>query len=91
MLMTRGVTFWFPVGPDQARPRLLNALIELLPRATSALWQSRTRLELRIDHSNCVRFEARGLQEGAVTIRDLVRHALAASTGSYRGGRGSRR
>ena len=28
------------------------------------------------DHSNCVRFEARGLQEGAVTIRDLVRHAL---------------
>ena len=33
-------------------------------------------LELRIDHSNCVRFEARGLQEGAVTIRDLVRHAL---------------
>ena len=22
-------------------------------------------LELRIDHSNCVRFEARGLQEGA--------------------------
>ena len=33
-------------------------------------------LELRIERSNCVRFEARGLQEGAVTIRDLVRHAL---------------
>ena len=29
-------------------------------------------LELRIERSNCVRFEARGLQEGAVTIRDLV-------------------
>ena len=33
-------------------------------------------LELRIEHSNCVRFEARGLATGAVTIRDLVRHAL---------------
>ena len=33
-------------------------------------------MELRIERSNCVRFEARGLQEGAVTIRDLVRHAL---------------
>ena len=33
-------------------------------------------LELRIEHSNCVRFEARGLSTGAVTIRDLVRHAL---------------
>ncbi len=29
-----------------------------------------------IDSLNCVRFEARGLQHGAVTIRDLVRHAL---------------
>ena len=33
-------------------------------------------MELRIDSPNCVRFEARGLQQGAVTIRDLVRHAL---------------
>ena len=33
-------------------------------------------LELRIERSNCGRFEARGLHEGAVTIRDLVRHAL---------------
>ena len=33
-------------------------------------------LELRIDSPNCVRFEARGLQHGAVSIRDLVRHAL---------------
>ena len=33
-------------------------------------------LELRIDRPNCVRFEARGVQQGAVTIRDLVRHAL---------------
>ena len=33
-------------------------------------------LELRIDSPNRVRFEARGLQQGALTIRDLVRHAL---------------
>ena len=32
--------------------------------------------ELRIEHSNCVRFETRGLSSGAVTIRELVRHAL---------------
>ena len=43
---------------------------------TSGSSPSRTPWELRIEHSNCVRFEARGLQEGAVTIRDLVRHAL---------------
>ena len=33
-------------------------------------------LELRINSPNCVRFEARGLQQGALTIRNLVRHAL---------------
>ena len=33
-------------------------------------------LDLRIDSPNCVRFEARGVQHGAVSIRDLVRHAL---------------
>ena len=33
-------------------------------------------LELPIDSPNRVRFEARRLQQGAVTIRDLVRHAL---------------
>ena len=31
---------------------------------------------MRIDSPNCVRFEARGLLQGAVTIRDLVRHTL---------------
>ena len=33
-------------------------------------------LELRIERANCVRFEARGLATGAITIRELVRHAL---------------
>ena len=54
---------------------MLNALIELLP-VDERIVAIEDTLELRIDHSNCVRFEARGLQEGAVTIRDLVRHAL---------------
>ena len=43
---------------------------------TSGSFAIEDTLELRIERSNCVRFEARGLQEGAVTIRDLVRHAL---------------
>ena len=54
---------------------LLNALIELLPDDERIVAIEDT-LELRIERSNCVRFEARGLATGAVTIRDLVRHAL---------------
>ena len=54
---------------------MLNALIELLPDDERIVAIEDT-LELRIALSNCVRFEARGLQEGAVSIRDLVRHAL---------------
>ena len=33
-------------------------------------------LELRLRRANCLRFEARGLGDRGVTIRDLVRHAL---------------
>ena len=72
---TPGATSWFRAEPDRARPRCLNALIELLPDDERIVAIEDT-LELRIERSNCVRFEARGLQEGAVTIRDLVRHAL---------------
>ena len=61
--------------PGSGKTTLLNALIELLP-VDERIVAIEDTLELRIDHSNCVRFEARGLQEGAVTIRDLVRHAL---------------
>ena len=77
-------------GTGSGKTTLLNALIELLP-VDERIVAIEDTLELRIDHSNCVRFEARGLQEGAVTIRDLVRHALTASTGSHRGGRSARR
>ena len=54
---------------------LLNALIELLPDDERIVAIKDT-LELRIDRPKCVRFEARGLSQGAVSIRDLVRHAL---------------
>ena len=62
-------------GTGSGKTTLLNALIELLPDDERVVSIEDT-LELRIDRSNCVRFEARGLQEGAVSIRDLVRHAL---------------
>ena len=62
-------------GTGSGKTTLLNALIELLPDDERIVTIEDT-LELRMDRSNCVRFEARGLQEGAVTIRDLVRHAL---------------
>ena len=78
-------------GTGSGKTTLLNALIELLP-VDERIVAIEDTLELRIDHSNCVRFEARGLQEGAVTIRDLVRHALRHRpdhivVGEVRGGR----
>ena len=62
-------------GTGGGKTTLLNALIDLLPDDERIVAIEDT-LELRIDAPNCVRFEARGLQQGAVTIRDLVRHAL---------------
>ena len=62
-------------GTGSGKTTLLNALIELLPDDERIVAIEDT-LELRIERANCVRFEARGLEDGAVTIRDLVRHAL---------------
>ena len=62
-------------GTASGNTTLLNVLIALIPDDEQIVAIEDT-LELRIERSNCVRFEARGLQEGAVTIRDLVRHAL---------------
>ena len=62
-------------GTGSGKTTLLNALIELLPDDERIVSIEDT-LELRIDRSNCVRFEARGIDSGSVTIRDLVRHAL---------------
>ena len=86
MLMTRR-NILVSGGTGSGKTTLLNALIELLP-VDERIVAIEDTLELRIDHSNCVRFEARGLQEGAVTIRDLRAPCLdGASTGSYRGTR----
>ena len=62
-------------GTGSGKTTLLNALIALIPDDERIIAIEDT-LELRIDAPNCVRFEARGLQHGAVTIRDLVKHAL---------------
>ena len=75
-------------GTGSGKTTLLNALIELLPDDERIVAIEDT-LELRIERSNCVRFEARGLQEGAVTIRDPPR--ATSPPGSHRRGRGSRR
>ena len=58
------------IGPS-GKTTLLNALIELLPDDERIVAIEDT-LELRIDRPNCVRFEARGLPHGAVTIRDTA-------------------
>ena len=52
-------------GTGSGKTTLLNALIELLPEDERIVAIEDT-LELRIERSNCVRFEARGLQKGAV-------------------------
>ena len=62
-------------GTGSGKTTLLNALIELLPLDDRIVAIEDT-LELSIRHQNCVRFEARELGEGSVTIRDLVKHAL---------------
>ena len=81
-------------GTGSGKTTLLNALIELLPDDERIVAIEDT-LELRIDRPNCVRFEARGLHKGAVTIRDLVRHALRHRpdhivVGEVRGGEAAR-
>ena len=62
-------------GTGSGKTTLLNALVELLPENERIVAIEDT-LELRIDRANCLRFEAGHLEEGAITIRDLVRHAL---------------
>ena len=61
-------------GTGSGKTTLLNALTSLLPVKGRVVSIEDT-LELQLRRTNCVRFEARGLT-GAVTIRDLVRHAL---------------
>ena len=62
-------------GTASGNTTLLNVLIALIPDDQRIVAIEDT-LELRIDSPNSVRFEERGLQQGALTIRNLVRHAL---------------
>ena len=62
-------------GTASGNTTLLNVLIALIPDDQRIVAIEDT-LELRIDSPNRVRFEARRLQQGALTIRDLMRHAL---------------
>ena len=63
-------------GTGSGKTTLLNALIELLPEEERIVAIEDT-LELRIDRTNCLRFEAGAAgSETPVSIRDLVRHAL---------------
>ena len=62
-------------GTGSGKTTLLNALIELLPQNERIITIEDT-LELRVTQPNHLRFEARRLDKGGVTIRDLVRHAL---------------
>ena len=63
-------------GTGSGKTTLLNALIELLPEEERIVAIEDT-LELRIDRTNCLRFEAGAADsEAPVSIRDLVRHAL---------------
>ena len=65
-------------GTGSGKTTLLNALVSLLP-AEGRVISIEDTLELRLDRTNGLRFEARGLASLAgrgVTIRDLVRHAL---------------
>ena len=60
-------------GTGSGKTTLLNALVSLLP-AEGRVISIEDTLELR--RANGLRFEARGLGDRGVTIRDLVRHAL---------------
>ncbi len=62
-------------GTGSGKTTLLNALVSLLP-ADGRIISIEDTLELRLRRANCLRFEARGLGDRGVTIRDLVRHAL---------------
>ena len=63
-------------GTGSGKTTLLNALIELLPEEERIVAIEDT-LELRIDRTNCLRFEAGAAgSDTPVSIRDLVRHAL---------------
>ena len=77
-------------GTGSGKTTLLNALIALIPDDERIVAIEDT-LELRIDSRNCVRFEARGVQQGAVTNPRPRAPRLTAPARSHRRRRGARR
>lgn len=69
----RNVLIFGGTGSDETT--LLNARVSLLPAEGRVISIEDTR-ELRPQHANGFRFEARDLAARGVTIRNLVRHAL---------------
>ena len=65
-------------GTNSGKTTLLNALLGLLPADDRVIVIEDT-MEIKVEHVNCVRFEARGISAaggGRLTIRDMVRHTL---------------
>ena len=77
-------------GTGSGKTTLLNALIELLPDDERIVAIEDT-LELRIERSNCVRFEARRLAGRRGHDPRFSPPRAASPPGSHRRGRGSRR
>ena len=77
-------------GTGSGKTTLLNALIELLPDDERIVAIEDT-LELRIERSNCVRFEARGFAGRSGHDPRFSPPRAASPPGSHRRGRGSRR
>ena len=74
-MVGRGRNLLISGGTGSGKTTLLNALVSLLP-ADGRIISIEDTLELRLRRANGLRFEARGLGDRGVTIRDLVRHAL---------------
>ncbi len=74
-VLGRGRNVLISGGTGSGKTTLLNALVSLLP-AEGRVISIEDTLELRLRRANGLRFEARGLGDRGVTIRDLVRHAL---------------
>ena len=62
-------------GTGSGKTTLLNAVVGLLPREDRIVVIEDT-MEIRCNHPNCVRLEARGAAGGGVAVRDLVKHTL---------------
>ena len=73
--LARGGNVLVAGGTGSGKTTLLNALIKMFPPNHRIVVIEDT-IELKVDHKNVVRLEARQLSKYKLTIRDMVRHAL---------------